>query len=264
MVGILNIQLMPTLGKIEVNLRKVEHFIKQNSDKTLDLVVLPEYFSTGNQENGVLNAKTSELVIERVCELAKKYKTNIVAGTVIEQNDDKFYNTSFAINREGKIVAKYRKIHLFNYLGGNEGEVITAGKDFVVVDFDFGKVGLAICFDMRYPLQYRELSKSGAQFVVQPTAWCIPTDIFENPNSLKYAQSLWDAMNKTRAYDNSVYLVSSNQTGRISPDLGAIGHSMIVAPTSEILANAKNEQCAVFAEVDLEVSKFYKSLFPIE
>jgi predicted amidohydrolase len=70
-------------------------------------------------------------------------------------------------------------------------------------------------------------------------------------------------MNRTRAYDNSVYFVSSNQTGEINNELGGLGYSMIVAPSSEILANAKNEQCAVFADVDLEVSKYYRSIFPI-
>jgi predicted amidohydrolase len=260
MTGILNIQLKPILGNEEANIRKVEYFIKKNFDKNLDLVVLPEYFSTGDQNNDSGNFIDT---IEKICEIAKKYHTNIVAGTVIEKCENNLYNTAFAISRKGEILGKYRKIHLFNYMGGTEGETITAGDNFVVVDFDFGKVGLAICFDMRYPLQYKKLAQLGAQIIVQPTAWCVPLELYKDQNSLHFAQGIWEAMNRTRAYDNSVYFVSSNQTGEINNELGGLGYSMIVAPSSEILANAKNEQCAVFADVDLEVSKYYRSIFPI-
>ncbi len=266
MTGILNIQFKPTIGNKEINLKKVEHYIKKNADKKLDLVVLPEFFSTGVNHESFLNDYEDENggdTIKTVCELAKKYNTNIIAGTVIEGVNDKLYNTSFAINRNGEILDKYRKIHLFNYMGGTEGDRITPGDRLVVVDFDFGKVGLAICFDMRYPLHYKKLAQMGADIIVLPTAWIVPNEVYEDSESLKFAQSTWEAMNKTRAYDNLLYVVSCNQCGKVNDDMGRIGHSMIVAPTTQVLANAKDEQGAVYADVDLEIVKYYKSIYPI-
>ncbi len=266
MAGILNVQLKPTIGDKEINIKKVEHFIKKYSDKKLDLVVLPEFFSTGVDHKSFLNSPEDELggeTISKICELANKYNTNIVAGTVIERTNDKLYNTSFAISREGKILEKYRKIHLFNYMGGTEGDRITPGDRYVVVGFDFAKVGMAICFDMRYPQQFKKLAQMGAEIIVLPTAWIVPNEVYQDKDALCFAQDTWIAMNKTRAFDNLVYVVSCNQTGQVNSEMGGIGNSMIVAPTSQILANAKNDQAAVYADIDLEIVKYYKTIYPI-
>ena len=266
MAGILNIQISPTLRKKDINMNKIEHFIKKNSDKELDLVVIPEFFSTGIDHNSFLNEPENEQggeVVKKLCNLAKKYHTNIIAGTVIEKSKDKLHNTSFAINRDGEIVAKYRKIHLYNYMGGTEGERITAGEEEIVVNFDFAKVGIGICYDIRYPLHYKKLTKMGAEIIVLPTAWIVPSEIYDNAEDLKYAQDMWVAMNRTRAFDNMVYVVSSNQTGKINDNIGAIGTSLIISPTAQILANAKDKQCAIYAQIDVENVKYLKSLYPI-
>lgn len=266
MAGILSIQINPTLNDKEMNLKKVEHFIKKYSDKKLDLVVFPEYFSTGADFANF--QKTSEdslggATIAKICDLAKKYSTNIVAGTVIEKSKGKFYNTSFVINRDGQIVAKYRKIHLYNYLGGNEGEIVEKGEDEVVVDLDFGKIGLGICFDIRFPNHFTNLIKMGAQIVVLPTGWLVPNEIYNEKTSLKFAQDMWFAMMRTRAYDNLSYFVISNLAGKVNDEFSALGKSMIVSPTSEILAQAEHEQCAIYADVDLDLVRYYRSVLPI-
>ncbi len=266
MAGILNIQLKPTLGDKEINLKKVEHYIKKNSDKKLDLVVLPEFFSTGVDHKSFLNSPEDENggeTIKAICELAKKYNTNIVAGTVIESVNEKLYNTSFAVSREGEVVDKYRKIHLFNYMGGTEGDRITAGDKLVVVDFDFARIGMAICFDGRYPLNFKKLVQMGAEIIVMPTAWLVPNEIYEDKETLDFAKSTWVSINRTRAYDNHVYFVSSNQCGKVDEIMAGLGNSLIVAPTSQILADAKDSQCAVYADIDLELVKYYKTIFPI-
>ena len=121
MTGILNIQINPIIGNKDANLRKIDYFIKKNSDKKLDLVVLPEFFSTGIDHDSFINLPEPEDggdTIRYVCELAKKYNTNIIAGSVIEGVNGNLYNTSFIIDRNGIIVNKYRKIHLYNYMGG--------------------------------------------------------------------------------------------------------------------------------------------------
>lgn len=266
MIRILNIQITPTLENKELNLKKIEHFIKKYSDKKLDLAVLPEFFSSGIDHEYFLNNPENELggeTIEFIKKLAKKYSTNIIAGTVIEKSGDKLYNTSFAIDRNGETIGKYRKIHLFNYMGGTEGERITPGDEEVVVDFDFGKVGMSICFDVRYPMHFKKLAKLGAELIVLPTAWAIPNEIYNDEQTRKYAQEMWIAMNRTRAYDNMVYLVSCNQTKKVNEQFSSIGNSLIISPTAEILANAKNDEGAVYAEIDLDTVKYLKQIYPI-
>ncbi len=161
MAGILSIQFEPVLNEIDKNLKKVktiiENFVKENGNKKLDLIVLPEFFTTGVSHKYVdfPTPKDGGAPIEFVANFAKKYSVNIAAGTIITKEDEKLYNTMFVLNREGKTIAKYNKIHLFKYFGGTENLRITPGENKpVVVDLDFAKVGLAICFDIKYPLHY--------------------------------------------------------------------------------------------------------------
>lgn len=266
MVGILDIQFNPVIGDKQANLKTVENFIAKNSDKRLDLVVIPEFFSTGISHDAFEkfpeDANGGE-TIAYLSELAKKYKTNIVCGTVIEKNGNNFYNTCFVLNRQGEIVCKYSKIHLFNYTGGNEGELITPGDKAVVANLDFGKVGLSVCFDMRYPLLIRKLAQMGAQIVVLPTAWVIPNKIYNNDKSKRFERDIWLAMNRTRAYDNMVYVVVSNETGKANENVSSLGSSLIISPKGEILADAKDEQTALYFDVDLDVLEKMKLQYPI-
>ncbi len=266
MAGILSIQFNPVLGNKQRNLIYVEDIIKKHSDKALDLILLPEFFSTGishEQFEKYPEDETGEETINRIKNVAKKYKTNIIAGTVIEKCSGKYYNTSFAIDRNGEILAKYRKIHLYNYMGGNEGELITPGENEIVVNFDFAKVGMAVCFDIRYPLHFKKLVKAGAQIIVLPTAWIIPNEVYDDKDALKCAQEMWIAMTRTRAYDNMVYIVSSNQVGRVNENVSVLGTSLIVSPTAEILANAGLDQNEIYSEIDINIVDYLKSIYPI-
>jgi len=263
MAGILNIQINSLAGEKEINLGKIEYYIKKNTDKKLDLVVMPEFFSTNIDYHKTPEDKTGGETINFIQNLARKYSINIIAGTIARKFENKMYNTSFAINREGKIIAKYDKIHLYNYMGGNEGANITAGDKIVTANFDFAKVGMAICFDARYPLHFNKLIKENVDIIVLPACWIVPTEIYKDENSLKYAQDMWITLNRTRAYDNMVYYIVSNQTKECGNRLYAIGTSMIISPTAEILAKAENKECALYADIEIENVKYLKSLFPI-
>lgn len=263
MAGILNIQINSLMGEKEVNLSKIEYYIKRNSDKNLDLVIMPEFFSTNVEYQKEPEDENGGETIKFIQNLAKQYNTNIIAGTVVRKIEDKMYNTSFAINRKGEIIAKYDKIHLFNYMGGNEGCNITEGNKIVTADFDFAKVGMAICFDIRYPLHFNKLLKENVDIIVLPTCWIVPDEIFKDETSLKYAQDMWVALNRTRAYDNMVYFIVSNQTKECGNKMYAIGTSMIISPTAEILAKAENKECALYADIEIENVKYLKSFYPI-
>lgn len=260
MANLLSIQFRPKIGDKQANLLKTEQILNSYKDKNLDLVLVPEFFSTGISHDAMINHPEDENggeTIRFMRELAKKYNTNIISGSVIEKSGEKLYNTSFVINRDGEIIEKYRKIHLFNYLGGTEGERITAGKEVKTVDLDFARVGLSICFDIRYPLHFRKLIEKGAEIIVCPTAWCALHD-------LKQRQiEIWKAFNITRASENLVYMVSSNQTGKIDSFLTNTGNSMIVSPEAEVLANAGEEERAVFAKADMDIVRKFKKTYPV-
>ena len=266
MVGILSLQFNPQLAEKQKNLETVRKNIEQYSDKKLDLVIMPEFFSTGISDKAFANSPENQnggLTIEYLKNLAIEFNTNIISGTVIEKVDDKYYNTSFAINRQGKIIAKYRKIHLYNYMGGSEGAFITPGEQEIVADFDFGKVGMAICFDIRYPMHYKKLAKMGADIIVSPTAWVMPCEVYESIKDREYARDMWVSMARTRAYDNMCYLVISNQVGKINANQSILGCSMIISPMAEVLADAKYDECAIYSEIELESLKYLRSQYPI-
>ena len=263
MAGILNLQLKLLLGDKKTNLKKVEHYIKFNSDKRLDLVVMPEFFSTNIQYEDEPEDENGGDTIKFIQNLAKQYNTNIIAGSVVRKVGENLYNTSFAIDRTGEVIAKYDKIHLYNYLGGREGNSITEGKKIITASFDFAKVGMAICFDVRYPMLFKQLAKEGVQIITLPTAWLVPKDVYEDETSKKYARDMWLAMNRTRAYDNMVYFIVSNQTKEVDGTLFGLGGSAIISPTAQVLSYIEEKEGAIFADIDVQEVKYLKSIYPI-
>lgn len=260
MTNILSIQFCPKLGNKAANLTKVEEILQGYCDKNLDLVLVPEFFTTGIHHQSMIEEPEDEnggKPIEFMQNLAKRYNTNIIAGSVIEKSGENLYNTSFVINRDGEIVDKYRKIHLFNYFGGTEGERITAGREEKVVELDFAKVGLSICFDIRYPMHYRKLLQKGAEIIVCPTAWCA----LHKEKELMINN--WKSLNIARACESLVYIVSSNGTGTINNMITNTGNSMIVSPLGNILADAKEDECGIFAKIDLGLVRDLKQSYPV-
>lgn len=263
MAGILNIQINSLPGDRKSNLEKVENFVKANSDKKLDLVVVPEFFATNVAYEENTEDENGGQTVKFMQDLAKRYKTNVIAGSVVRKIGEKLYNTSFAINRNGEIIAKYDKIHLYDYMGGTEGEKITAGDKLTVANFDFAKVGMAICFDVRYPQLFRELARQGAQIIVLPTAWIVPDVVFENEKTKDYAREMWLAMNRTRAYDNMVFYIVSDLTQNASKGKYFLGGSAIISPMAGVLAYEDEKETALYADIDVREIMHLKSIYPI-
>lgn len=264
MAGILNIQFTPKAGDKKANLNKVKEFIEHHADKQLDLVVLPEFFSTSIDDKSMINDPEDEnggIVTEFLKALAIKYNTNIICGSVMEKSDEKLYNTCFVIDRYGEIVGKYRKIHLFNYFGGNEGTYTTAGDKPLVVTLDFARVGVSLCFDIKFPMLYRELIKRGAEIIVSPSAWSIPKSASAREKEI--FTNTWKAMNICRATESLVYFVTSNLTGRTNPFLESVGNSMITAPMGEVISNTENEETASYANLDMSIIYDLKRKVPV-
>ena len=264
MAGILSIQFTPAAGDKERNFQKVCGLIEKFADRKLDLIVIPEFFSTGICDDAFINSPEDSkggAVVEFFSKIARRYKTNIVCGTASERDGEKLYNTSFVLNRSGVLAGRYRKIHLYNFFGGNEGTYTDAGSETLVVDLDFAKVGVSVCFDIKFPLLYRDLIKQGAEIIVSPSAWSILASAPEKEKEIFI--KTWEAMNICRATESLVYFVTSNLTGRTAPYLESIGHSMITGPYGEVICNAGEEEGGTYADVDLKVVRDLKGRVPV-
>jgi len=261
--GILSVQFNPKCGDKKYNLEKAYSIIEQYCDKQLDLVVLPEFFTTSLDEKTMIDSPEDSnggKVVEFMSKVAKRFNTNIVCGSVMEKDGENLFNTAFILNRHGDIIAKYRKIHLYDYFGGNEGTYTTPGKDPIVVQMDFGKVGVSMCFDINFPMLYKELIKSGAEIIVSPSAWS--TLISDSDKDKQIFVETWRALNITRAVENLIYFVTSNLVGKTNPYICSCGNSMIINPFGKVL-NAFEEEGGIYSLVDLEIVRELKKTVPI-
>lgn len=259
--NILSVQIRPNIGHKQKNLEKVKEIIDQNASLNPDLILVPEFFNTGvsvPEFKKLAETEDNNETVDFLSKIAKKYNSYLLAGSIIESKDGKLFNTSRLLDRNGEQIAVYRKIHLFDSFGGNEDSYCTRGDEIVVADTDFGKVGMSVCFDIKFPNHHIELVKRGAEIIVEPAAWCAPNNILEQ------ATQEWILMNRARALDNMVYFVSSNLCGKVDSFLTACGHSIIAAPNGNILSDAGAEEGAAAFQIDLELLRMLRTQFKTE
>ncbi|MGN0916117.1 MAG: carbon-nitrogen hydrolase family protein [Succinivibrio sp.] len=267
MPKIVNIQFQSVLGDYKTNLENLKRMLIKTDMHNSDLIVVPEFFASSINYVDMAPGMDGGKIIDEMKKIACKYKTNIIAGSVVRQNADKrLYNSSFAIDRSGNILKVYDKIHLFNYLGGTEGERITPGREIGTVDFDFGKTAIAICFDITSPLMFHTFLSLDVKLIVLPTAWIFPASLLSDADIRLEKEMMWQSLVKTRAYDSQAFFVVCNQVGDIGRGMEGLGCSMIVSPYGEIIkkAGSKNPEvlCASldFKDVDRCKSEFPKAL----
>ena len=123
--------------------------------------------------------------------------------------------------------------------------------EIIIADFDFAKVGIALGFDVRFPLHFNKLVRQGCEIIALPCAWYVPQEVADNESSLKVAQEMWTSICRTRAFDNMVYLVVSNQTKDALNNLFGIGKSAIIAPTGEMISGLNLEEGGIYANIDI-------------
>ena len=181
--------------------------------------------------------------------LAKEHGVWVLLGSVCEAvpGQDKVYNTSVWINPKGEIAATYRKMHLFEVQLGDKGGVsetqwYMAGDTPVVTDFAAFKMGLSVCFDLRFPELYRGYVQQGADILTVPSSFTRPT-----------GEVHWEVLLKARAIENQCFVVAPNQVGVGAGQVQTYGHSMVVGPWGEVLAcGSADQEEVVYAALDVE------------
>jgi len=217
MIDIALIQMRIIDGNKELNLKNGLSFLKDLTvrEPFPDIVCLPELFNTGYDLHNV--QKLAEpLIGETINKIREISKNNfMVIGTILEKQDGKFYNTAFILDKTGEIIGKYRKIHLFFPM--LEKEYLTPGDSiniFHVSEFPNLKVGLAICYDLRFPELFRAIVLQGANIIFVPSEFPTPKN------------DVWKTLLIARAIENQVFLVGINRVGKGRSD-SFFGNSMI-------------------------------------
>lgn len=245
----------------QINLDASCQMIEQAAKQGAGLIVLPENFLTLGLTFQEQRKKVESFghgpIQEKMQNIAKKLNIWLVAGTIpIKDEDEKPYSSSLVFNPKGECVGRYNKIHMFDVMVANkdeykESDAIKPGEDVVVVDTPFGKLGLAVCYDLRFPELFRALMLKGAEILLLPSAFTVQT-----------GKAHWEVLMRARAIENLCYVIAPGECGHRSDDRPTYGHSMIVSPWGEILASAKSEPAVVVAEIDLKKLIQVRQQFP--
>jgi len=217
-----------------------------------DLVVLPELWSTGYFSFDRYAAEAELLqgqTITTLRQTASRHRIHLMAGTFVERHDQSLSNCAVLIGPDGNIMHTYRKVHLFGY-ESQESRLLTPGDDVTVVPTVMGTVGTTTCYDLRFPELYRLLVDQGARLIIVPAAW--PAARLEH----------WQLLLRARALENQVVVVACNGAGP-QEQTELAGHSMVVGPWGQIVAEAGGEEQILRAELDLAEVERVRMDFPV-
>jgi len=232
------------------NWAEAECWVRQAASLGARLVVLPEVFIwRGNKK---LEREFAEAIpgptAEKLAALARELKIFLLGGSILEAilGSQKAYNTSLLFDPDGKQLAAYRKIHLFdvdlaNGVSLRESESRAHGSDVVAVHTELGMVGLSVCYDLRFPELYRGLTDKGVHLIFVPSAFTAFT-----------GQAHWETLLRARAIENQAYVIAADQFGKSANSFECHGHSMIVDPWGTILAELPDGPGVITAEIDLD------------
>ena len=251
-VRLLAIQMESVIGDINLNIDTVRNLLRANLQKYegADFVFLPEVWTCG--WHPPVFKETAESIeeskaVKMLSNIAKEYNVNIMGGSFIRKDGNKFYNSCPVITRNGNLKAIYDKNHLYSYYGDNEGDIITEGKNPLMVNIEGVNIGITICYDIRFPEIYRAYRKSGADILVNMAAWG------------KHKKIPWDSMTTSRAVENQSYMIALTQTGLLTDGSENLGHSMILDYEGKILDEIEEIEGAIYAEADLNKMYDFRS-----
>jgi|SRR6056297_7094 len=244
----------------EKNILEVEKYLEEMKDQNPDIIVLPEMFNCPYDKS--LFEKYSEKergkTWSKLSDLAQKYEVYLFAGSIPEKEDSgEVYNTSYVFDRKGNQIGRHRKVHLFDIdiEGGQtfiESETLTPGKDLTLVDTEFGKIGLMICYDIRFPEWARLMTLKGAQLIIIPGAFNMTT-----------GPAHWELSFRARALDNQVFTLGTAPAQDKEASYTSYGNSILVSPWGEVLDRMGFEEGYIINDIDLRKIKDIRDQLPL-
>ena len=253
---------MDSQDNVEQNLHTASAFIEEAAARGAKLIAMPENMhyvgldSAAHAED-VPGGPTFQLMSR----LARQHKVWLHCGSIYEKNssDPRPYNCTLVISPEGELAAKYHKIHPFDVVipdgpVNRESDRICPGREIVTVDTgEVGCLGLSICYDIRFAELYRIMALEGAQILMTPADFTMPT-----------GKDHWEAILRTRAIENGCYVVAPAQCG-VKPKFQAYANSMVIDPWGNVIARASNRPEVITAVIDLDyLAQVRRQIFTLE
>ena len=258
-IKIAAIQMSTVADKME-NVRTVKTYLEKIKDENPDFVILPEMFCCPYQtENFPIYAeKEGGPVWQQLSGYAKQYGIYLIGGSMPEKDaEGNVYNTSYIFEREGKQIGKHRKVHLFDIdvKGGQtfkESDTLTAGDSDTVFDTEFGKIGVMLCFDIRFPELSRMMVNDGAKVIFVPAAFNMTT-----------GPAHWELSFRTRALDNQIYMVGCAPARDVSAGYISWGHSIVTDPWGRVIDMLDEKKGILLAELDMDYEEQVREELPL-
>ncbi|MDR2296020.1 MAG: carbon-nitrogen hydrolase family protein [Clostridiales Family XIII bacterium] len=196
--------------------------------------------------------------VRLMARLAKENGVWLIGGSIPELADDKIYNTCYIFSPEGQRIGKYRKIHLFDIdVKGSvrfmESETLSAGDRRTLIDTEFGKIGVAICYDVRFPELFTAMAADGARLIVLPGAFTVPT-----------GAAHWELLMRARALDNRIYFAACSPARDLKAPYHAYGHSCIVTPWGDFCGKTDARESIVYGDIDFDYLEEIRAQIPLQ
>ena len=240
------IQFTVTQGDVDANLAYVREALSRVAAQGANLAVLPEMWSSGFAYKNLNElALRTQGIVDELLELSVRHKL-VIVGSMPEPNGDKVFNTVYVVDN-GRLAGVYRKIHLFSLLG--EDRTFSGGDSWLLAETSIGKVGVIICYDLRFPELSRRLAVEGAQVICVPAQWPKPR------------QEHWRTLLRARAIENQLFVVACNVCGIIGK-LDFFGMSMIIDPKGDLLAEAGESKGEIVAGLDMQAMEEWRAQIP--
>lgn len=247
---------------VEANITEVSRLIEQAASQGAKLICTPEMTHLLERKRKHLLAKThfeqDDPGLRHFCALAKKLSVQLLIGSLaIRYDEDYCVNRSYLLDQSGEVVARYDKIHLFDVDLANgksfrESSVYKRGSKAVLANFGDIKLGLSICYDLRFPHLYRHLALAGADILCVPAAFTQTT-----------GEAHWHSLLRARAIENGCFVLAPAQCGEHSDGSHSFGHSLIINPWGEVIAEANSsESTTISASLDLSLVTHCRGQIP--
>jgi predicted amidohydrolase len=243
---------MVSTPDLATNLATASRLIDQAAAEGAQLVSLPEYFvQMGLRETDkfqIAEEFGQGPMQEMLADKAKQHGIWVAGGSIPIKTLDpaKVTNTALLFNPQGEVVARYDKMHLFSYQDGtcnlDEGRTMVAGTEIVTADTPFGRIGISICYDLRFPELYRAMDE--VSLILVPSAFTVPT-----------GSAHWSVLLRARAIENQCYVLAAAQGGTHLNGRQTYGHSMLIDPWGEVVSVLPQAEGVVVGEMDLEQLK---------
>src|SRR5574344_1129337 len=252
---VLTVQNNAIIGNKQATFNNVDKLLQKYAGKNPDIITLPEVWSVG-WDCSVFRKSAEEITdsetIRFLQNVAMEFQCLVIGGSFIEKNaENKYKNTIPVIDKTGKLVTTYSKMHLFSHKGSEENKFVSTGNTLKLLNYKNTKIGLSVCYDIRFPELYRAYSKAGAQIYINVAAW--------SDKKLEH----WEIMHRARAIENQCFMIVADQTGIINNNENNLGHSMVINPWGDITECLGKEEGCIYTEIDLQEVTTLRKDFPL-